>query len=390
MPIYGIDFAHHQGDFSLQGVRDEGFQFAICKLTQGSSYSHTDYHREKIREADNVPGLIPGAYHFLEKRNDSPIPDQVDYFLNNIPDGPKGKIIAVDFEEYSGNQPDATDLWNFCNELRSRIGDQPVLIYTADWYVPGTIGNVDFTPLRNQGFYLWSSNHWVTSDGDMYASSMYQQVPDEWWTDTQQGFDQQEIMQIGVGRTDTVSPVDLNAYRQSFDRLQELTQNSPVDGSENSEFIEDINRMFNNREELGKFIHNWTWHKGDDVPNLVNRQYGDGNNRYEFPAWTIARIKLHAYEGSWRYDQFPVRPDAEQNQKWQGLSVLTTLFRKMEKTLGLVQNLSADSLANSIAEKLAEDMPTADVDSAQIKSVVSEALSELVLETQNSDKVTDE
>jgi GH25 family lysozyme M1 (1,4-beta-N-acetylmuramidase) len=133
-PIWGIDVSHWQQSINMKQVKREGYEFAVVKATEGpyqdgSKYTDDRYsqHMKNAQAAD----LIVGAYHFLVE---TPAKPQVDHFLSTVGDV-RGKIIMVDFEEYSAPHgyltPGNATLGAFISELRSRIGSHPIVIYSS-------------------------------------------------------------------------------------------------------------------------------------------------------------------------------------------------------------------------------------------------------------------
>lgn len=53
----------------------------------------------------------------------------------------------------------------------------------------------------------------------------------------------------------------------------------------------------------------------DSVPNLVNRQHGDGKNEFEHLIWSLARVRLDSYEGKKESAEDQVAPNAPVRRK---------------------------------------------------------------------------
>jgi len=66
--IKGVDVSHWQGDIDFQRLKDEGYEFAMIKATQGTWFVDPRL-RWNVRGFDSV-GMAHGLYHFLDPVQD--------------------------------------------------------------------------------------------------------------------------------------------------------------------------------------------------------------------------------------------------------------------------------------------------------------------------------
>lgn len=97
MIIKGIDVSHHQGKIDWVKVAASGVKFAICKASEGASYSDPNFQKNIYGALD--AGLKVGAYHFFKPMEDAT--DQATHFLSHF--NCKDPIVPVlDLEETPG------------------------------------------------------------------------------------------------------------------------------------------------------------------------------------------------------------------------------------------------------------------------------------------------
>jgi GH25 family lysozyme M1 (1,4-beta-N-acetylmuramidase) len=78
--INGIDVSHYQGTINWTSVKSAGIEFAICKATEGTTYTDptfaTNYSHMKSK------GITRGAYHFARPASDAVT--QARFFVNTV------------------------------------------------------------------------------------------------------------------------------------------------------------------------------------------------------------------------------------------------------------------------------------------------------------------
>ncbi len=145
--VWGIDVASHQGRLNMSGVKKEGYSFVVQKASEGTYYPNRSTQaaypalaRANVADAEKA-GLVVGWYHYL---TNGPVDKQVENFLRVAGKDLDGKLVMVDVEDlsYDGADyaPQARHVQGFIRELRRRIGDHPILIYSADWFWKPRIG----------------------------------------------------------------------------------------------------------------------------------------------------------------------------------------------------------------------------------------------------------
>lgn len=220
-PIYGVDISGHQEGINVQQIKNEGFKFAVIKASEGPSFDGWDYvspEYNRQMSAAKAAGMHVGAYHFLLR---GPAKPQVDLFLKTIGD-PKGKILMVDFEDYpswSSYKPNNDDLKNFIAELKRRVGDRPILVYSgAGWWNGGDSSG----PLSNYGSNLvaWDAYYPEDASGHWdYASVMYERNKHLGWGKRWGGVEPMFWQFSAQGRVAGYD-IDVNAFRGTEDDLK--------------------------------------------------------------------------------------------------------------------------------------------------------------------------
>lgn len=94
-----VDISHHQSaEIDFNALKAAGIVAVMHKATQGSHFKDSKY--DQRRAAAEQAGLLWGAYHFAENREDSGTgAQQAKYFLDRIGD-PKNVFLSLDFEGY--------------------------------------------------------------------------------------------------------------------------------------------------------------------------------------------------------------------------------------------------------------------------------------------------
>lgn len=156
-PVRGIDVSEHQGDIDWSLVRQEGYDFAFIKASEG--LDHTDSRFAENWEEAGGAGLVCGAYHFFTFR--SPGLEQARNFLETAPPAPDGLPPAVDIE-LGGNSADVPDreafraeLDVFLREVENAWGRRPVLYVNDESYERFIMGAYQDYPVWNADV-LWS------------------------------------------------------------------------------------------------------------------------------------------------------------------------------------------------------------------------------------------
>lgn len=159
----GVDCAHVNGKV-LNGAaaQQQRMSFAIAKASQGTHYEDA-FLDNNVAQA-RAHGMLPGAYHFLERGNGAA---QADHFLAALAKvgGPQGLVCCVDVElQNSTTGPRLADVTAFRNRWESKVGKGRLMLYTGAWYWNGHLGN----PTAHGDLPLWVSAY-VTGHGDPWS-----------------------------------------------------------------------------------------------------------------------------------------------------------------------------------------------------------------------------
>lgn len=158
MTLFGVDLSNYQAGIDLAQIRREGFDFALCKVSQGTGYVSPDWARQ--RDAAREAGLLLAGYHYIDGEDARGQAAHCRAALgeDDIP-------VALDLEKGGG------DLANFRRVLDefTRAGIRVPLSYIPRWYW-AEIGAGELAGLPP----LWASRY--PSMAEDYASSLYQAV----------------------------------------------------------------------------------------------------------------------------------------------------------------------------------------------------------------------
>lgn len=203
--IWGIDISDYQPDFDLHRARREGYDFAIIKSTEGSTWRGKWFrtHLDRARSA----GMLVAAYHYVRAGD---VPGQVRNIQAMVP---RDCPLILDVEDGAGP---LSVTWDLTNRLRA-LGYKLPLTYIPKWYAD-KIGATNLRGLPP----LWYSR---------YPNSRAGGAIDVWnrnagWLNTMWGGYyglHVEILQFSdQGSLAGRRPVDLNAYRGTREQLAAL------------------------------------------------------------------------------------------------------------------------------------------------------------------------
>jgi lysozyme len=142
----GIDVSVHQGTPSFVAVKAAGHQFAVCKATEGLSYTDPTFDRNW--KAIKAAGLVRGAYHFARPQPGRSGRDEAKHFLS-VAKFQKGDLRPVlDIETSAGLGTAALDRFvaDFITEVKRQLGVTPI-IYTGSWWRQHHLSNSHRCPL---------------------------------------------------------------------------------------------------------------------------------------------------------------------------------------------------------------------------------------------------
>lgn len=164
--IWGVDISNHQKGINVQSIRNEGFDFLIAKVSEGSTYRDPQW--PGFRDAARAAGLKLMGYHYFRTGN---VQAQADTFVQHL--GDKSIPAMIDFENGSGTS--VRSIVEFIAALRDR-GVTAKLLYLPRWYWQGTMGSTDLSPV---GLPLMSSSYGANRAG--YTSAIYPGDNDPGW-----------------------------------------------------------------------------------------------------------------------------------------------------------------------------------------------------------------
>jgi GH25 family lysozyme M1 (1,4-beta-N-acetylmuramidase) len=226
-PTWLIDVSEHQGpNVNFHQVRDEGYEGAIAKMSEGTGYVDP-VGATNLRRIISA-GLVPGAYHFLWGGM-SPR-KQALYFLRQVIRAetiPHDILLFVDVE-ISGNMnasqhPTFAGVRTFLKTLEEKLPNRRLGIYSG-YYWRDHMGN---PPVRDLGLKLrpiiWDA-HYFTTRVD-YGSILYRSVPiaedNNYWEQAAFGGRKADILQFAsTGRLRQFPKgIDVNACPRGLKSL---------------------------------------------------------------------------------------------------------------------------------------------------------------------------
>lgn len=222
-PIWGVDISSHQDTISLARIKQEGYDYAFIKATEGpypdgTAYTNPYYKRQMAGAVQSK--MVPGAYHFLVE---TPAKRQVDHFLRVV-GNVRGKAVIIDYEAYPDRRyahldPTMRTLEQFVHELRRRIGAKhPIIVYSGQgyWNSPPANGSI-----KHLNVVTWDAYYPNDHRSDL-GSTLYREVAHLGWGNRWGG---QEPMFWQFSRRGKVAgrQIDVNAFRGTRKQLEALT-----------------------------------------------------------------------------------------------------------------------------------------------------------------------
>jgi GH25 family lysozyme M1 (1,4-beta-N-acetylmuramidase) len=225
-PIFGIDVhPEYQRGLNFERARTEGYEFCVIKATEGPYRDGDRYvpsgFKEYYRRAE-AEGFVMGVYAFLLS---TPARAQADHFLSTIEavGGPEDKILMVDFEEYPAPYgyltPGNDQLMAFVAEVKRRVGDHPVVLYSGRGFWNGGDSSGDFgqygADAAWDAMYLDMSPHSRPRD-------YYDDVRHRGWGEPWGGVEPWFWQFTSAGGVAGMN-IDVNTYRGTREQLLALT-----------------------------------------------------------------------------------------------------------------------------------------------------------------------
>lgn len=246
--IYGVDVSEHQNGMSLKLTKQEGFDFAILRLCDGT-YRDKAF-RSHLADAEGA-GLLVSTYWYLRAPSEgTTISQQVDVIDQQM-GGRRDLGVWIDVESVdSAGRKLLTekDVWAAKRELEKRGYHVPG-IYSGAWYWEKMPGG---EPSMKGLGHLWVSHYGRNQRGP--ASTTYHAdggANHPGWA-YPLGDRKPDILQFGSnGEVAGRFPVDVNAFKGTRDQLQAIftgknTQKGPLmalTDAEQHELLDKVRRI---------------------------------------------------------------------------------------------------------------------------------------------------
>jgi GH25 family lysozyme M1 (1,4-beta-N-acetylmuramidase) len=225
-PIFGIDVhSEYQRGLNFERARAEEYEFCIVKAAEGPYRDGSEYipsgFKEFFRRAE-AEGFVMGVYAFLLS---TPAKAQADHFLRAIEavGGPEDKILMVDFEEYQAPHgyltPGNDQLMTFIAEVKRRVGDHPVVLYSGRGFWNGGDSSGDFEQYGAD--VAWDAMYLDMTPHDR-PRDYYADVKHRGWGEPWGGVEPWFWQFTSAGNVAGLN-IDVNAYRGTREQLFALT-----------------------------------------------------------------------------------------------------------------------------------------------------------------------
>ena len=278
--LHGIDISEHNDGLSCVKAKQEGVEFAIIRLCDGT-YVDPVFHSH-LADAEKA-GLLIGTYWYLRAPSEgTTIAQQVDVIDRQM-SGRRDLPVWIDVESIDERFPPGDprhyllrgeDVWEAKRELERR-GYRVPGVYSGAWYwehMPG--GEPSMQGLGA----LWCSNYGskngVGEPRVLYASEGGDRHPG-WGYPL--GDRKPDLLQFGSRGTVAGHPnVDINAYRGTKAQLQALFTGKPAPEEEPSE--EEMNKLY---KQLTAFISGFFGPQFDAIQEIWRQLRGPSGNGWE-------------------------------------------------------------------------------------------------------------
>lgn len=298
--IYGIDISEHNDGLSCVRAKQEGMEFAIIRLCDGT---HVDrvFHSH-LADAEQAGMLISTYWYLRAPSEGTSIAQQVDVIDQQM-GGRRDLPVWIDVESVDMNYPAGDprryllvekDVWDAKRELERRGYHVPG-IYTGRWYWENMRGG---EPSMQGLGALWCSNYGdnngVGAPRALYASEGGDHHPG--W-DYPLGDRKPDLLQYGsrgtvAGRAD----VDINAYRGSRAQLKALFTGKQQEELSMADIQRILDHIDRKTEETKRYVDiRITEPMGSDVKDIrqqltggrdkIIREDGTVDIEASYPGW---------------------------------------------------------------------------------------------------------
>lgn len=275
--IYGIDISEHNDGLSCARAKQEGVDFAIIRLCDGT---HVDrvFHSH-LADAEQA-GMLVSTYWYLRAPSEgTSIAQQVDVIDRQM-GGRRDLPVWIDVESIDERFPPGDprhyllrgeDVWEAKRELERRGYHVPG-VYSGAWYwehMPG--GEPSMQGLGALWCSNYGDNNGVGAPRALYVSEGGDRHPG--W-DYPLGDRKPDLLQYGSRGTVAGRPnVDINAYRGAKAELRALFSGKPAQDEEPTE--EEMNKLY---RQITTFISGYLGPQIDAIQEIWRQLRGPGGN----------------------------------------------------------------------------------------------------------------
>ena len=273
--IYGIDISEHNDGLSCVKAKQEGIDFAIIRLCDGT---HVDrvFHSH-LADAEQA-GMLVSTYWYLRAPSEgTTIAQQVDVIDQQM-GGRRDLPVWIDVESIDERFPPGDprhyllrgeDVWEAKRELERR-GYRVPGVYSGAWYwehMPG--GEPSMQGLGALWCSNYGDNNGVGAPRALYVSEGGDRHPG--W-DYPLGDRKPDLLQYGSRGTVAGRPnVDINAYRGTKAELRALLSGKPAQDEEPTE--EEMNKLY---RQITTFISGYLGPQIDAIQEIWRQLRGPG------------------------------------------------------------------------------------------------------------------
>lgn len=273
--IYGIDISEHNDGLSCVRAKQEGIDFAIIRLCDGT---HVDrvFHSH-LADAEQA-GMLVSTYWYLRAPSEgTTIAQQVDVIDRQM-GGRRDLPVWIDVESIDERFPPGDprhyllrgeDVWEAKRELERRGYHVPG-VYSGAWYwehMPG--GEPSMQGLGALWCSNYGDNNGVGAPRALYVSEGGDRHPG--W-DYPLGDRKPDLLQYGSRGTVAGRPnVDINAYRGTKAELRALLSGKPAQDEEPTE--EEMNKLY---RQITTFISGYLGPQIDAIQEIWRQLRGPG------------------------------------------------------------------------------------------------------------------
>lgn len=135
-PVHGVDVSHHQGEIDWELVKDDGYDFAIIKATEGGDWKDTKYSQNVLSAREN--DVVVCSYHYYSFCKDPVL--QANHFISVIGDlsGSLPPAIDIEFDQNCNGALPVLEfrknLLKFVAVIVEEYGVYPIIYCNEDFF----------------------------------------------------------------------------------------------------------------------------------------------------------------------------------------------------------------------------------------------------------------